>query len=195
MAIVVEEVGEGKRIRTRRTLPALDQDRRALAASCIPLAAGVARRVTRRRRVPLEEALAVSFLAVAEAASRFEPGRDIPFPAYAALVARSKLSEAADRHHRHAAHTVNHAEDFDQEQISDGREPEPDQVVSTAEVIARLRVYLRPLDFQLLWDVFALDQSMTDIARGKGLSKQRVSQLAADAIRKARRVCPELCRQ
>lgn len=197
MTIVLEAVTIAGRIRTRRNASPprpLDQAGRKLAQGCIPLAAAQARRFVRRRPMNLSEAIAVALYGVTEAAARYEEGRGVPFAAYATLVVRSKLHEAADRHYQHADHTVRHAEE-QEPQLADAHEAEPSQAAEVKEIVARLRCTLDRATFALLWEAFAQDKSLTDIARERGVSKQAISQAVQAAIQRARRAVPGLAQQ
>jgi len=198
MGIILERVTPHGRIRTRRNarpVRPLDQDRRDLAAGNIPLAIDQAKRLVRRRHMDLAEAIAVALHGLAEAASRFDTDRGVHFAGYASLVVRCQLTQAADQHTRHKCRTRQHAEERDEAELPDGREARPEEAPSTAEVIARLRAVLRPKDFALLWERFAVGRSCTDLAADRGVSKQSVSEAVHLAIDRARRACPEFCGQ
>lgn len=181
----------GRRVRTRRKLQPLDPARRALAEAAIGLAIHLANLAAARGRMPRDEAVGIALGGLTEAAARYEPGR-IDFGGWAGMVIDHRLIVAGKAEARRAARFAQHADEGREAQVRDDRDPEPAQAVGTAEVVDRLRRALAPDTFALLWTAYAEEKPLANIARDRGLSRQRMSQLAAIAVRMARKVCPEL---
>lgn len=197
--LIIETLTPTGRMRTRRPLAPLDPERQALAEGAVGLAIFHARRVVAaHRRLDPDEAAGVAFHALCLAASKFNPDRCPNFGAYASLVIGHKLAAAEKVKARHDSRTTRltiDQEDTGDVQVEDHREQEPGTEAEAAEVIELLREALDPETFALLWTAFAEDTPLAEIGRARGVSRQRISQKAATAIEKARKVVPELCHQ
>jgi RNA polymerase sigma factor (sigma-70 family) len=151
-----------------------------------------------RRTVPLEELIGDAQLALAYAAGLFDEGKGVPFGAYATMVIRHRLVQAVTAWRRGGR--LDHVPFTD---LAGGclpgeplgfdpacpRTREAGQEAATRELLDRVRRTLPPRWFTLLQLYFSEERTLEEIGEQFGVSRERVRQLVAKAIARARLRC------
>jgi RNA polymerase sigma factor (sigma-70 family) len=151
------------------------------------------------RAVPRKELVGEAQLALAYAATRFDEGRGVPFGAYATMVIRHRLAQAVVVWQRWGRANQACFTDL-AETGGDGgllavnptcpRTREPAQDVADRELIERVRLAMPPRWFAVLQLYFAQGHTLEEIAGQVGVSRERVRQLVAKGVARARRRLP-----
>jgi RNA polymerase sigma factor (sigma-70 family) len=182
--------------RTTR-IPPLDAAGRVRAATHTPLARRLAWQFARgtARDVPADELVSEALYGLTYAAGRYDPGRGVPFPAYATLVIRHRLIQMVLRWRRNrqagVLSTWTDADDAPWE-VEDPR-PGPDLCTGAAarEMCERVRGVLPARWYAILRLCHVEGRSFQEVAARVGLSRQRVRQIVRLAADRAREHFPE----
>jgi RNA polymerase sigma factor (sigma-70 family) len=151
------------------------------------------------RKVPLDELAGEARLALVYAAGLFDEGRGVPFGAYVTMVVRHWLVQAVTRWRRRGR--LDHVcfTELSSPDAADERSPfdppcprgqNPAQEAADREVVDRVRRSMPPRWFALLRLYFVEEHTLEEIGVQIGVSRERVRQLLAKALRRARRHCP-----
>jgi RNA polymerase sigma factor (sigma-70 family) len=178
---------------------------RERAMQCLGMAERMARRQYRccGRSVPLEDLLGEAQLAVVEAAGRYDPDRGVPLEAYASRIVGQRLRRAVkvwhDWRRLHALCFTDLARPGSNGRCAPlvdppcPRTPEPDRAAAVEAALLRVRRVLPDPWFAVLWLHGVEEQTMKEIGRQMGVSRQWVRQLIDMAKERVRRLCPEEC--
>jgi len=168
----------------------LSTEQQQLAAGCFPLAVWLARRFACAWHLDGDDAESCATHTLVSAAACFDPGRGARFTTYASKAIVRSLQRLVSERRRPLAFTDLADSLGDADGPPDHRRPERADP-ETEELIERVRSCLPPRWWQLLWRHHAEGETLADLGREEGLSRQRISQLAAKAVKQTRR---ELCR-
>lgn len=179
----------------RRPGPVLDPLDRALVEQHQSLAYRLAWYYARNRArdVPADELIAEALYGLTYAAGLFCESRRVPFPAYATLVIRHRLTHAV-RTWRRAAREVPYPAaplSGDEPWEAPDYRPEPDLGVGAREMCDRIRRLLPAQWYAILRLHHAEGRTFQEIANHFGLSRQRIRQLFAKATTRVRRHFPD----
>jgi RNA polymerase sigma factor (sigma-70 family) len=152
------------------------------------------------RSVPLDELRGEAGYALAYGAALFDEEKGVPFGAYVTLAIRHRLVQAVTKWRRRGRLAFAHLSGLCT-RTPEG-EPLPfdvpcpwarevGQEVADRELVERLERVLPPRWFELLRLYYVERYTLEEIARAIGRSRERVRQLLAKAIRRARDHCPE----
>jgi RNA polymerase sigma factor (sigma-70 family) len=153
------------------------------------LAWGFARQ--QARDVPVDELIAEALFGLAYAAGRYDEARGVPFRAYAVMVMRHRLTNgvrAWRRMRRVPPVSALPARDDDWwETLEDRRAaPEPGAAATARDLCERMRRGLPARWYTALRLFHAEGQTLQQIGRRMGITRERVRQLVLKAERKAR---------
>ncbi|HJZ92185.1 MAG TPA: sigma-70 family RNA polymerase sigma factor [Gemmataceae bacterium] len=177
-------------------VPPLDAAARGRAATHTPLARRLAWRFAQcaARDVPADELLSEALYGLTYAAGHYDPGRGVPFPAYATLVIRHRLIQMVLRWRRNRVGALPIWTDADDVpwEAEDPR-PGPDLCTGAAarEMCERVRNILPARWYAILRLCHVEGRSFQEVAARVGLSRQRVRQIARLAAARAREHFPE----
>ena len=186
---------EGRADRRPPTRP-LDAAGRERVAQYIPLAYQQAWKVARHlaRDVPADELTSEALYALTYAASLYDPGRSVPFGAYATMVIRQRLIllVAAWRRARRAVRRVPGADRDDDVWEAEAR-PGLDVLTATAthELCDRVRELLPPRWYTFLRLHHGEGRTLEEIGTRYGVTRQRVRELVVKAAQRVREHFPE----
>jgi RNA polymerase sigma factor (sigma-70 family) len=138
--------------------------------------------------VPADEFISEAFFALVYAAGMYDPTTGVPFSAYALMVVRHRLSQTVQAALRRRALTLalDVAEDDDFLPVpvaSPGRDPA--DVVADRDECEQIGNFLTVKSFDVLCEL-AKGHTQLELGRDADLTRQRIRQIEAKAIRKAR---------
>lgn len=150
------------------------------------------------RTVPLEELQGEAQLALAYAASLYDEGKGIPFGAYVTMVIRHRLVQAVTLWRRggrldHIRFTDLLAQNAEED--AQAFEPvcphsrEAEEEAAMRELVDRVRRMMPARWFLLLELHFVHEYTLNEIAEQFHISRERVRQLLAKAVARARSHC------
>jgi RNA polymerase sigma factor (sigma-70 family) len=144
--------------------------------------------------VPLDELIGEAQFALVYAASLYDPGKDVPFGAYVTMVIRHRLLQAVTVWRRGGR--LAHVRFTDLSACLPGepgyfdppctRTAEAGEQAAVHELLDWIRRSMPARWFEVLTLYFAHDHSLQEIGDRLGISRQRVRQLLAKAIARAR---------
>jgi RNA polymerase sigma factor (sigma-70 family) len=153
-------------------------ERQALACSCLKMARGIARPFKVARPNDADEFDSAAFLALAEAADRYEPGRGASFKTFARYRINGALLDALKGLDR----PVRSMLDADEPSAPRGVEPDP----GSAELVEAMLATLRPLQAEAIRLVDLGGCRHDEAAEVLGVTRQWVSKLRMQAFRSLR---------
>jgi RNA polymerase sigma factor (sigma-70 family) len=195
-----DQKGPDMATRRHKKVRQLDEAARERVQAHIHLADALAWRQYHRcgRMVPLEELQGEAQLALAYAASLYDEGKGVPFGAYVTMVIRHRLIQAVTLWRRggrldHISFTdllVQNSED--DAQVFEPVCPHSRAAAEEAaiqELVDRVRRVLPARWFLLLELYFVREYTLDEIAEQFHVSRERVRQLLAKAVARARLHC------
>ena len=143
------------------------------------------------KNVPAEDLVSEALLGLAYAAAKFDPARNVPFKKYATMVICHRLRHLNTWWRRRQDRerpmpTLAHSgEDW---QPPGPEDPDADgQALDRANVLERVRRILPPADAELVRLHCCEGVSLAEVARRRGVTRQRVSQRFARVAARLRR--------
>ena len=146
------------------------------------------------RDLPADELIAEALYALTYAAGLYDPARNVPFPAYAALVIRHRLINAIRewrRGRRREALPPGHDPDSGHWEAEYPTTVDIPTAAAAGEMCDLVRRVLPPRLFDALRLYHAEGHSMDEIGGRLGVSKQRVSRMLVQAIDQVRKRFPD----
>jgi|SRR5579871_3989801 len=189
--------------RLHKELRQLDKGAQELAQAHLHLAETLAWRQYQRcgHTVPLEELQGEARFALTYAASLYDAGKEVPFGAYVTMVIRHRLVQAVTMWRRGGRLDFIRFTDLlaqNPEQSAQEFEPicphsrEAEEEAGIQELLDRVRQVMPARWFALLQLYFAREYTLEEISEQFDISRERVRQLLAKAIARARAHCRSL---
>jgi RNA polymerase sigma factor (sigma-70 family) len=163
----------------------------ALAESAVRLAYRMASDWARRHRgLPMDELKSEALYALTYAASRYDASTGVPFASYTTLVVRHRLLQFTRWYLARRATPLDRESKWGDDDTTEIATVDPgadaaDSAHAHMEV-ERLRTSLDSQHFYILWEHFAEGRALEDIGNDYCVSRQRIRQIEAEAVRAAR---------
>jgi RNA polymerase sigma factor (sigma-70 family) len=174
----------------------LTPEQQELVLGCTKLAYSIAARFASRYGLDYHESCSVAVIQLCRAATYFEPSRGIPFSSFAWLSVERALNRFKKIEFRRVHAVPFSVMDGDEDDRgfdpADGSSLRLEGEVLNRDVLDRLRKFLPPRAWDVLYAHFIEDRTLQEIGLSLGITREAVRQTLSRALPKCRLILGEV---